>query len=157
MSWYSTSMGSVPTQLVASVAPSSNPPALVSSFDINQDTLQDDQVAAALYQWILETTGKDQRLLHLIVHSKAAALWKQRDTTIYHMYWRDGYICLYFQDFNKAVEFRTEDEMWEEVLRDADEGALWAECVALHARDVVGFAYLQLGSAIRLGLVSLGL
>ncbi|KAF3918970.1 hypothetical protein ABW20_dc0108533 [Dactylellina cionopaga] len=84
-----------------------------------QDPTNDPQILASLRQWVLENTGRsDQRIVHTIFRSEVSVLREVWNTVVHHVYWPHGYLCLVFPDYNEAVEFHTEEAMWEDAPRD---------------------------------------
>ncbi|KAK6502923.1 hypothetical protein TWF481_007964 [Arthrobotrys musiformis] len=87
---------------------------------IRQGPTEIPEAANFLQQWVLSTTGGNQRVTHSIVPEEASVLREDWNTAVHHVYWPFGYVCLYFPDTNEAVEFHTEEEMWEDAPRDEE-------------------------------------
>ncbi|KAF3178829.1 hypothetical protein EYR41_000694 [Orbilia oligospora] len=124
----------VPFQPTGGMAPNPSPP--VSQVQIRQDPTEIPEAAEYLRNWVLSTTGGNQRVTHSIVPEEASVLREDWNTVVHHVYWPFGYVCLYFPDVNEAVEFQTDEEMWEDAPRDEGGDVImgrmcdvpWARC-----------------------------
>ncbi|KAF3292987.1 hypothetical protein TWF132_004994 [Orbilia oligospora] len=124
----------VPFQPTGGMAPNPSPP--VPQVQIRQDPTEIPEAAEYLRNWVLSTTGGNQRVTHSIVPEEASVLREDWNTVVHHVYWPFGYVCLYFPDVNEAVEFQTDEEMWEDAPRDEGGDVImgrmcdvpWARC-----------------------------
>ncbi|KAF3094659.1 hypothetical protein TWF102_007452 [Orbilia oligospora] len=124
----------VPFQPTGGMAPNSSPP--VPQVQIRQDPTEIPEAAEYLRNWVLSTTGGNQRVTHSIVPEEASVLREDWNTVVHHVYWPFGYVYLYFPDVNEAVEFQTDEEMWEDAPRDEGGDVImgrmcdvpWARC-----------------------------
>ncbi|KAF3201282.1 hypothetical protein TWF192_009989 [Orbilia oligospora] len=124
----------VPFQPTGGMAPNPSPP--VPQVQIRQDPTEIPEAAEYLRNWVLSTTGGNQRVTHSIVPEEASVLREDWNTVVHHVYWPLGYVCLYFPDVNEAVEFQTDEEMWEDAPRDEGGDVImgrmcdvpWARC-----------------------------
>ncbi|KAK6361744.1 hypothetical protein TWF730_005458 [Orbilia blumenaviensis] len=122
-----------PPQPQVGMAPNPLPPVPQT---IRQDPTQRPEVINFLQQWVLSTTGGNQRVTHSTNPEEASALRKDWNTVVHHVYWPFEYLCLYFPDYNEAVEFQTDEEMWEDAPRDEGGDVImgrmcdvpWARC-----------------------------